>query len=303
MPYITRFLWLTWLLVCVCVLMSRPYWLLLRCGSWLWFSELSLLSFGEIVFIPPAEFWPKKVLDLLLWKYSKPLHMELRFFHAPASSSVPLFLSLSHHLFHLLSHVIISPLQTSYPCLQSVPSHPGNCPFLKMRLNLANSASIGWPVAQPPRRWGTLLCKSRSYPTATGKPTQLTSCITWPPGLLTGTRTHAHTHSCSGWYITLWICGTSYIDSLKCNILFFYYTFHTKNSKEKVIFLTVSHNCKCQHDWLLAKLQCLSLIRRKWQSAATKNITLLSLISKTGMTCLRQLLFLEGYQNPCVTTE
>lgn len=265
--------------------------------------SLTYLASCVRVFIPPAEFWPKKVLDLLLWKYSKPLHMELRFFHAPASSSVPLFLSLSHHLFHLLSHVIISPLQTSYPCLQSVPSHPGNCPFLKMRLNLANSASIGWPVAQPPRRWGTLLCKSRSCPTATGKPTQLTSCITWPPGLLTGTRTHAHTHSCSGWYITLWICGTSYIDSLKCNILFFYYTFHTKNSKEKVIFLTVSHNCKCQHDWLLAKLQCLSLIRRKWQSAATKNITLLSLISKTGMTCLRQLLFLEGYQNPCVTTE
>lgn len=159
------------------------------------------------------------------------------FFHAPASSSVPLFLSLSHHLFHLLSHVIISPLQTSYPCLQSVPSHPGNCPFLKMRLNLANSASIGWPVAQPPRRWGTLLCKSRSCPTATGKPTQLTSCITWPPGLLTGTRTHAHTHSCSGWYITLWICGTSYTDSLKCNILLFFITlFKPKTQKKKWFF-------------------------------------------------------------------
>lgn len=227
--------------------------------------------------------------------------MELRFFHAPASSSVPLFLSLSHHLFHLLSHVIISPLQTSYPCLQSVPSHPGNCPFLKMRLNLAKSASIGWPVAQPPRRWGTLLCKSRSCPTATGKPTQLTSCITWPPGLLTGTRTHAHTHSCSGWYITLWICGTSYIDSLKCNILFFYYTFHTKNSKEKVIFLT---NVSMTGYWPSCSVchwsgESDSLWRQKI-SRWWLNITL---ISKTGMTCLRQLLFLEGYQNPCVTTE
>lgn len=162
--------------------------------------------------------------------------MDLCFFHAPASSSVPLFLSLSHHLFHLLSHVIISPLQTSYPCLQSVPSHPGSCPFLKMRLNLANSASIGWPVAQPPRRWGTLLCKSRSCPTATGKPTQLTSCITWPPGLLTGTRTHAYTHSCSGWYVTLWICGTSYIDSLKCNILFFLLHFSNQKLKRKSDF-------------------------------------------------------------------
>lgn len=216
------------------------------------------------MFIPPAEFWPKKALDLLLWKYSKPLHMELRFFSCACllfSSTVLIFVtslvppSLSCYYLASSNLLSVSTERPLPPRKLSVPQDEVESRQLRIHWVTGGSASS-------PLRYFTLQIKelpNGDWKTHTAD--ILHNMTSWTVDRYTHTCTYAQLQWLIHHPLNLW--HFIYRQFKVQYFAFFYYTFQTKNSKEKVIFLTVSHNCKCQHDWLLAKLQCLSLIRRK----------------------------------------